>query len=63
MIGGDGRRPTGGPPDRIGGIADIMSLLSRASIDQVLFVFRETDLPTRGERMINDLSYKGSVGL
>ena len=63
MIGGDGPVPTGGPPDRIGGIADIISLLSRASIDQVLFVFRETDLPKKGERMIKDPSYKGSVRL
>ena len=61
MIGGFGPGPTGGPPDRIGGIVDIMSRFSRASTDQVLLVFPETDLPKKGERMIK-VPFYGVLG-
>jgi hypothetical protein len=63
MIGGMGRGPDGACPDPITGRADIMSRFSSDSKVEILRLFRETDLPKKGGRIIKSPSYEGSVGL
>jgi hypothetical protein len=56
MIGVIGLCTTGGPPVRIGEIADIMSLFSRHSSANILRLFPVTDLSKLGKRTIEVLS-------
>jgi hypothetical protein len=56
MIGGRGFIRPGCGAEVIGGIADIISLFSKDSIEKLRRLFHEIDLPEKGTRIIRILS-------